>query len=56
MNFGNWTVGQNVRLKSMAVLWVDYNGSNVKTKIQWEFNEPDIYKLFCYATCVVNLE
>ncbi len=23
MNFGNWTVGQNVRLKSMAVLWVD---------------------------------
>ena len=34
----------------------DYNGSNVKTKIWWEFNEPDISKSFCYATHVVKAE
>ena len=33
-----------------------YNGSNVKTKIWWEFNEPDISKSFCYATHVVKAE
>ena len=34
----------------------EYNGSNVKTKIWWEFNEPDISKSFCYATHVVKAE
>ena len=36
--------------------WIRYNGSNVKTKIWWEFNEPDISKSFCYATHVVKAE
>ena len=33
-----------------------YNGSIVKTKIWQKISEPDISKLFCYATRVTKVK
>ena len=35
---------------------VCYNGSIVKTKIWQKISEPDISKLFCYATRVTKVK